>query len=125
MSQESPKVFISYSWSSHGHQALVERWAEQLVSDGVDVVLDIYDLKEGHDKFAFMERMVTDKSVTHVLVVCDKTYSQKADAHARQVLERNLRSFLRKSYERRWINPSFIPIVFDLTTMESPFSPRF
>ena len=37
-------------------------------------------LRKGHDKFAFMERMVTDKSVTHVLVVCDKTYSQKADA---------------------------------------------
>lgn len=64
MSQESPKAFISYSWSSTGHQALVGQWAEQLVSDGVDVVLDIYDLKEGHDKFAFMERMVTDRSVT-------------------------------------------------------------
>ncbi len=41
-----PKVFISYSWSSPGHQALVEQWAEQLVDDGIDVVLDIYDLKE-------------------------------------------------------------------------------
>src|SRR5215510_6065595 len=76
----SPKVFISYSWSSPAHQQLVQDWAEQLVADGVDVVLDVYDLKEGHDKFAFMERMVTDKSVTHVLVICDQAYSEKADA---------------------------------------------
>ena len=42
------------------------------------MVLDIYDLKEGDDKYAFMERMVTDKSVTHVLVVCDSKYAEKA-----------------------------------------------
>ena len=53
MPDSKPKVFISYSWSSPGHQAMVKQWAEQFVADGVDVVLDIYDLKEGHDKFAF------------------------------------------------------------------------
>src|SRR5262252_1284175 len=74
-----PKVFISYSWTSPGHQERVRLWAERLVQDGVDVVLDIYDLKEGQDKYAFMERMVTDPNITHVLVVCDKTYSEKAD----------------------------------------------
>jgi len=51
-----PKVFISYSWSSPTHQLLVKQWAEQLVADGIDVMLDIYDLKEGHDKYAYMER---------------------------------------------------------------------
>ncbi|MEK0450670.1 MAG: hypothetical protein RL088_2938 [Verrucomicrobiota bacterium] len=75
-----PKVFISYSWSSHGHQALVKEWAERLIADGIDTILDIFDLKEGDDKYAFMERMVTDPAVTHVLVICDSTYSQKADA---------------------------------------------
>jgi len=76
----SPKVFISYSWSSPVHQSLVLSWAERLIADGIDVVLDKYDLKEGHDKYAFMERMVTDASVTHVLVLCDQIYSEKADA---------------------------------------------
>src|ERR1039457_7064826 len=75
-----PKVFISYSWTSPGHQERVRQWAERLVQDGIDVVLDVYDLKEGHDKYSFMERMVTDPNVTHVLVVCDKAYSEKADA---------------------------------------------
>ncbi|MCP4117926.1 MAG: TIR domain-containing protein [Desulfobacteraceae bacterium] len=45
-----PKVFISYSWSNQSHQELVEHWADRLISEGIDVVLDIYDLKEGHEK---------------------------------------------------------------------------
>jgi hypothetical protein len=44
------------------------------MADGVDIVLDQYDLKEGHDKYAFMEKMVTAPSVTHVLVVCDTSF---------------------------------------------------
>lgn len=47
--QIMPKVFISYSWTSHGHQETVKQWAERLLADGVEVVLDIFDLKEGHD----------------------------------------------------------------------------
>ena len=49
------------------------------MGDGVDVVLDVYDLKAGSDKYAFMERMVTDPSVSHVLVFCDREYARKAD----------------------------------------------
>lgn len=75
-----PKAFISYSWSSIGHQKVVLEWAERLVGDGVDVVLDLYHLKEGQDKYVFMERMVTDPEVTHVLLISDKKYSEKADA---------------------------------------------
>jgi hypothetical protein len=37
-------------------------------------------LKEGHDKYVFMEKMVTDPSVTHVPVICDRIYAEKADA---------------------------------------------
>jgi len=59
---------------------MVRNWADRLLADGVDIVLDQYDLKEGHDKHAFMEKMVTDLGVTHVLVVCDRTYAEKADA---------------------------------------------
>jgi hypothetical protein len=54
--------------------------ATRLRQDGVDVTIDRWDLKEGHDKYAFMERMVTDPSIQKVLVVCDKMYAEKADA---------------------------------------------
>lgn len=46
----------------------------------MDVVLDKWDLKPGHDSIAFMESMVTDPTVTKVILVCDRTYVAKADA---------------------------------------------
>ena len=71
-----PKIFISYSWSS---DALVLELANRLVFHGVDVVLDKWDLKEGNDKYEFMERCVNDPSITKVLIICDKAYAQKAN----------------------------------------------
>ena len=75
-----PKVFISYSWSSPGHQESIRKYAERLRSDGIDAVLDVWSLKEGHDKYVFMESMVTDPNVSHVLIFCDAEYASKADA---------------------------------------------
>ncbi len=65
----TPKAFISYSWTSERHQEAVRSWADRLLADGVNVVLDQYDLKEGDDKYAFMEKMVTDASVSGVMMI--------------------------------------------------------
>ncbi len=46
---ENPKVFISYSWTSPKHEEWVLELVKRLVSDGVDVVIDKWYLKEGHD----------------------------------------------------------------------------
>lgn len=76
---ESPKLFISYSWSSPEHEQWVLDLATQLRESGVDVILDKWDLREGQDSIAFMEKMVTDDAVRKVVLVCDKKYAQKAD----------------------------------------------
>lgn len=75
-----PKVFISYSWSSPAHRDQVREYGDRLLSDGVEVIIDQYDLVEGQDKYHFMEQMATDPSVTNVLVFLDKAYAEKADA---------------------------------------------
>ena len=62
-----PKIFISYSWSKDA-LALVLDLANRLVSHGVDVVLDKWELKEGQDKYAFMERCVNDPDITKVCI---------------------------------------------------------
>lgn len=123
MQNQSPKVFISYSWSSQQHQLRVKGWADRLIADGIEVILDIYDLKEGHDKFAFMERMVTDTSVSHVLAICDKSYSAKADARKAGVgTESQIIS--REVYEK--VEQSkFIPIACEFDTDGNPFLPTF
>ena len=75
----TPKAFISYSWSSPDHQKWVLDLATQLRENGVDVTIDKWDLKEGHDAIAFMEKMVSDPEVTKVIVVLDREYAEKAD----------------------------------------------
>jgi len=75
----SPKAFISYSWSSREHQEWVIDLATQLRENGVDVTIDKWDLKEGHDAIKFMEKMVTDPDIKKVIVVLDRTYAEKAD----------------------------------------------
>jgi len=77
--EQQPKVFISYSWTSEEHKMRVKEWADKLIYDGIAVIIDIYDLKEGHDIPFFMEKMVLDPEITHVLVISDKEYSEKAN----------------------------------------------
>lgn len=75
----NPKAFISYSWRSAEHQQWVIDLAAQLRENGVDVTIDKWDLKEGHDSIKFMERMVTDPDIQKVVMVLDRTYAEKAD----------------------------------------------
>ena len=125
MTDMQPKVFISYSWTDQHHQDCVREWAERLVNDGIQVVMDIFDLKEGDDKYAFMERMVTDASVTHVLVFCDKHYAEKADTQKgssgvgteSQIISSELYSKVTQS--------KFIPIYCEINPDGSPCVPVF
>ena len=56
--------------------------ASELRENGVDVILDKWDLKEGHDAVAFMEQMVTDPAISKVVIVCDQKYAEKADGRS-------------------------------------------
>ena len=118
-----PKVFISYSWSGQNHQELVRHWADRLIADGVDVILDVYDLKEGHDKYAFMERMVTDSSVTHVLVVCDQKYAEKANAKKSGVGTES--QIISGEVYEKVEQSKFIPIVSEFGEDGEPILPAF
>lgn len=75
----NPKLFVSYSWSTQDHEAWVLRLATELREVGIDVILDKWDLKEGQDANAFMERMVTDDTIKKVVMVCDRVYVEKAN----------------------------------------------
>ncbi|WP_431700614.1 SEFIR domain-containing protein [Pseudomonas sp. BR20] len=118
-----PKVFISYSWSSPVHQETVKSWADRLIEDGVDVVLDIYDLKEGQDKYEFMESMVIDKTVSHVLVICDKGYSDKADGRVAGVGVES--QIISKEVYDKVKQTKFIPIVCEYDDQGEACTPLF
>ena len=76
---EHPKVFISYAWGTEGYNEKVLSFATDLVNDGIDVVLDRWSLKEGNDTYAFMERSVTDLTITNVLILLNPNYEKKAN----------------------------------------------
>lgn len=81
MEKKEPKVFISYAWSEDDKEAtFVINLGQRLMADGIEVVLDKWDLKEGQDKYEFMERCVNDPEITRVLIICDKNYMNKANA---------------------------------------------
>jgi hypothetical protein len=79
---EAKKIFISYGWSNPTHEQWVIDLANELTESGVHVILDKWDLKEGHDSVAFMEKMVTDPQITKVAMICDEIYAAKADGRS-------------------------------------------
>lgn len=76
----APRLFISYSWTSEKHVSWVIDLASRLRSDHIDVILDKWDLREGHDAHAFMESMVTDPNINKVALICDRQYVEKANS---------------------------------------------
>jgi len=118
-----PKAFISYSWTSPEHEAWVIGLAERLMQDGVDIVLDKWDLKEGQDKYAFMEKMVTDNDISKVLVVCDRLYADKADGRQGSVGTET--QIISKSVYDRVDQEKFIPLITEYSEDGKAYVPTF
>ena len=75
---ENPKVFISYSHDSPEHKQWVSELAARLRRDGIDAILDQWDLGLGDDVTRFMERGIVNAD--RVLVICTDEYVNKANA---------------------------------------------
>lgn len=73
----TPSVFISYSHDSPEHKRWVAEFASKLVENGVDVILDQWDLDLGDDVTKFMEHGVT--KADRVLMVCTDSYVKKVN----------------------------------------------
>jgi hypothetical protein len=123
MADVSPKAFISYSWSSPGHCDLIRSYAERLVNDGVDILLDQWDLSEGQDKYAFMEKMVTDPAVSHVIIFSDEAYAEKADQRRSGVGTES--QIISKEVYEKVDQRKFIPVVCQRRDDREPFLPLF
>lgn len=118
-----PKVFISYSWSSKTHQQHIKEMVERLAADGVESVVDFIELKEGADKNHYMERMVQDESVTHVLVICDKQYAEKADLRKAGVGVETM--IISQAVYSSVSQSKFIPLIFEYDDEGEAYTPVF
>ena len=74
---EAPVVFISYSWDDEEHKIWVLNLANELIRNGVKVLLDRYELKLGGNMIHFMEDAIS--KADKVVVVLTPNYKLKAD----------------------------------------------
>ncbi|UVL62561.1 toll/interleukin-1 receptor domain-containing protein [Pseudomonas sp. B21-032] len=72
-----PTVFVSYSHDDQAHLDWVLQLATRLRSNGVDVILDRWNLRLGQDLAAFMERGLSNAN--RVICVCSGNYVEKAN----------------------------------------------
>jgi len=115
-----PKVFMSYSWvCSDG----VIELAERLVNDGVDVILDVWELKEGQDKYAFMERCVTDDTISKVLMICDKSYAEKANSREGGVGDETM--VISPEIYAKATETKYLPVIFERDDDGNEFIPAY
>lgn len=119
----TPKVFLSYSWTSPEHETRVSEFATRLAGDGIDVVFDKWSLSPGQDTHTFMELMVHDSTINHVLILCDRAYRDKADARKAGVGKESqiISSEVYESVDQK----KFIPIVFEKEDDGSAILPTY
>lgn len=78
-SLEHPKIFISYCWADSNFESKVLKFANRLREDGIEVILDKFNLKLGNDLNNFMEQCVNDPTINYVLLLLTPEYKIKAD----------------------------------------------
>ena len=76
--EPAPTVFVSYSHDGEEHSDWVLQLATRLRSNGVDVILDLWNAGLGQDLATFMEKGLT--SSHRVLCICSQAYVDKANA---------------------------------------------
>lgn len=74
----TPKVFISYSHDSEQHKRWVKEIATYLRKNGVDAILDQWDLQLGSDLANFMEHGLSESD--RVLIISTDNYIAKANS---------------------------------------------
>ena len=72
-----PKVFISYSWESKEHSDWVNSLADKLLADGIEAIIDSYDVIPGDRLPEFMESSIKDSD--YVIIICTEEYKRKAN----------------------------------------------
>jgi hypothetical protein len=72
-----PTAFVSYSWDSLGHKTWVKTLATDLMGMGINVLLDVWEVRPGGDLADFMEKGIPKSD--RVLMICSDNYLARAN----------------------------------------------
>ena len=129
------KAMVSYAWGGEEaphHDERVNALVDQLIDNGIDVVYDRYDLRDGDDTNVFMEQVAARGDVKKVIAICTPKYVSKMNARQGgsgqegMIMSPHVYAQLGgttdadPSRERR-----FIPVIFDThpnTSVEDPIN---
>ncbi len=106
MEPAPPKVFVSYSHDSPGHEARVLELCDRLRADGIDAILDQYEPFPRQGWIRWMDEQL--ETARFVLVVCTETYSRRAGLGATYeagIIQQLL-------YNTGGMNDKFLPVIF-------------
>lgn len=120
MDERTKQVFISYSWTV---KARVIDLANRLIDNGINVIIDVYDLKDGQDKIYFMEQLSNNQDIDKVLIICDKTYAEKADKREGGVGNETM--IITPEIYNKVNQEKFIPIIFERDDNNVPYMPIY
>ena len=113
--EQSPRVFISYSWDSPEHLDHVLALANRLRSEGIDANLDQYEPSPPEGWPQWMERQI--RTSDFVLVVCTETYLRRFNGEESPGMGHGVRweSLLtvQALYNQGSLNSKFIPVLFE------------
>lgn len=115
MQNKEIKAFISYSHDNECHKKWVKELATCLRGDGIDVILDQWELVPGDQIPSFMEKAVSESD--YVLIICTKKYKERSDKRLGGVgYEGDIMTaeVLNKQNQRK-----FIPILREYSLKES------
>lgn len=123
MRDKTPQVFISYSWTSDEFKEKVKHLAKDLLHDGIEVKLDIWELKDGQDKYAFMEQCVTNPEIDKVLIICDSGYATKADSRSGGVGDET--AIISAEVYGHANQEKFVPVIMERNGHGEPYMPAY
>lgn len=107
---KNPTVFISYSWDDEEHKNWVLNLSKKLFDNGVQVILDKYELVPGSNMIHFMETAIQNSD--KVLIIFTKNYKTKAEKREGGVgFEYSILTV--DIYKKIKDNNKFIPILKD------------
>lgn len=123
MINNTPKVFILYRRQPEENLIRAQQVAERLTRNGVYVVIDLWNLKDGQDKNSYMEKMVTNPTVDKVLLIFNKQYVEKADKQKGGVGVES--TIISNEFYKSADQVKFIPVIFETDEQGKVYVPVF
>ena len=114
---------MSYSWKPVSNRQRALMLAERLTLDGVNVIIDEWNLSEGQNKYQFMEQMVNNEEIKRVLLICNKDYKEKANLKKGGVGIESL--IVSNEIYTQAEQKKFIPIIFERDERGEAYLPTF